>query len=231
MYRGLLFVFEGIDGAGLTTQSYLLKEWLEKHNFVVFLTKEPTDGPIGSQIRLVLNKRLIMSPTALALAFAADRMDHLENEIIPKIKNGVIVISDRYYLSSYAYQSLNVDLDWLLKINSKCLKPDVIFLLDVPALICKRRMEKMRWHVELYEELEKLEEVRKRFLALAENLRKSEENIVVIDGNRPINEVHADVRAITMDIIKRRAKGILAPKKLITEEERVKLTDFLNKTT
>lgn len=225
MRHGKFFVFEGIDGSGLTTQSTLLKEWGEKQGFVVFLTKEPTDGPIGSQIRLVLNKRLTMSPIALALAFAADRMDHLETEIIPKVRGGVIVISDRYYLSSYAYQSFNVDLKWLMQVHSKCLRPDVIFLLDVPALICKRRMEKMRWHVELYEELEKLEKVRRRFLELAEELKKNGENIKIIDGNRPINEVHADIKAIVIQTLKRQKREILISEK--AKRKKGKLTDFL----
>lgn len=224
MRRGRFFVFEGIDGSGLTTQSILLKEWCEKQGFVTFLTKEPTDGPIGSQIRLVLSKRLNMKPTALALAFAADRMDHLETEIIPKVRNGVIVISDRYYLSSYAYQSFDVDLRWLMQVNSKCLKPDMTFLLDVPALICKRRMEKMRWHVELYEETEKLENVRRNFLTLAEELKKNGENIKTIDGNRPVSEVRIDVRAVVTEARKRKKDKILISQ--MAGKEKEKLTDF-----
>jgi dTMP kinase len=225
MRRGKFFVFEGIDGSGLTTQSSVLKEWCERRGFITFLTKEPTDGPIGSQIRLVLSKRLNMKPTALALSFTADRMDHLETEIIPKVRDGVIVISDRYYLSSYAYQSFDVDLKWLRQVNSKCLKPDAIFLLDVPALICKRRMEKMRWHVELYEETEKLENVRKKFLSLAEELKKNGENIIIIDGNRPLNEVHKDVKAVVTEVL-RTTKGEQLLTFRITEKEKGKLTDF-----
>jgi dTMP kinase len=135
-----------------------------------------------------------MKPTALALAFAADRMDHLETEIIPKLESGVIVISDRYYLSSYAYQSLSNDLSWLKQINSQCLHPGLTILLDTPALVCKRRMERMRWHVELYEETEKLEVVRKNFLSVTKELKKNGEPIEIIDGNRPTTMVHKDVR-------------------------------------
>lgn len=225
MRRGRFFAFEGIDGSGLTTQSSLLKDWLEKQGFTTLLTKEPTDGPIGSQIRLVLSKRLSMRPTALALAFAADRMDHLETDIIPKVKNGVIVISDRYYLSSYAYQSLDVNLKWLMEVNSKCLKPDMTFLLDVPALICKKRMEKMRWHVELYEETGKLEDVRKGFLTLAEELKKSGENIKIIDGNRPVSEIHKDVRTAVTQVRKKTTEEQLLMSKA-TEREKRRLTDF-----
>lgn len=225
MWRGKFFVFEGIDGSGLTTQSSLLKDWFEKQGFATLLTKEPTDGPIGSQIRLVLSKRLNMRPTTMALAFAADRMDHLESEIIPKVRDGVIVISDRYYLSSYAYQSFDADLRWLMEVNSKCLKPDMTFLIDVPALVCKKRMERMRWHVELYEETEKLEGVRENFLRLTEELKKSGENIKIIDGNKPVNEVRKDIMTSVTQLLKRTNE-----KQLITsmeaEKEKRKLADF-----
>ena len=206
MRRGKFFVFEGIDGAGLTTQAGLLKEWLEKQGYAVFMTKEPTDGPIGGQIRLALGKRLDMRPTALALAFAADRMDHLDIEIIPKLENGVIVISDRYYLSSYAYQSLRSDLRWLMQINAKCLRPDLTILLDTPALVCKKRMERMRWHVELYEEIKKLEVVRKKFLSVANEIKKNGERIETIDGNRPVTMVHKDVKNAVTHILRAPAR-------------------------
>jgi len=224
MRLGKFFAFEGIDGAGLTTQSSLLKDWFENQGFATFLTKEPTDGPIGSQIRLVLSKRLRMGSTALALAFAADRMDHLDTDIVSKINNGVIVISDRYYLSSYAYQSLDLELGWLANVNSKCLKPHLTILLDVPALICKKRMERMRWHVELYEQTEKLERVRENFLSIAEQMRKNGENIEVVDGNRPLSEIHKDIRIAVMKSLKKTPKEqFLVP----SEEKTKRLADFL----
>jgi dTMP kinase len=223
MRSGKLFAFEGIDGAGLTTQSNLLKGWLENRGFATFLTKEPTDGPIGGQIRLALSKRLKMGSTALALAFASDRMDHLETDIITKIHGGVIVITDRYYLSSYAYQSLDLNLKWLMEVNSKCIKPDLTIVLDVPALICKKRMERMRWHVELYEETERLEAVRKNFLSIAEELKKNGENIEIIDGNRPVNEVHKDVVMAVTKALKRTKESWLSISKI---EKTKKLSDF-----
>ncbi|HUW47434.1 MAG TPA: dTMP kinase [Patescibacteria group bacterium] len=227
MRHGMFFAFEGIDGSGLTTQASLLKEWFEKQGFATFLTKEPTGGPIGSQIRLVLSKRLSMEPTALALAFAADRMDHLHTDILPKVEKGVVVISDRYYLSSYAYQAFDADLKWLMQINSKCLKPHMVFLLDVPALICKKRMERMRWHVELFEETEKLENVRKNFHSLAEELR-DDQNIRIIDGNRPLMEVHRDVRASVTQAMKTTNEDRLLTTD-ISDKEMSRITDFLGR--
>lgn len=196
MRKGRFLSFEGIDGSGLTTQALLLKNWLQDKGYETYLTKEPTDGPAGLQIRLALSGRLSLTPETLALLFAADRMDHLQNDIIPKIENGVIVICDRYFLSSYAYQSLDLELEWVERINSKCMFPDLIFILDAPVLVCRRRMQKQRWHIELYEEEKKLESIRKNYLRIAEDMRRKGKPVEVVDGNRPKAEVHKDILRI-----------------------------------
>jgi dTMP kinase len=201
--RGRFIVFEGLDGSGVTTQAELLRSWLHKQGHEAILTKEPSDGPAGAIVRLSLAKRLASKPTtsvaepldahALALLFAADRMDHIHNEILPRLRSGVVVVSDRYYLSSYAYQSLEVDLGWVKQINSKCIKPDLTLLIDVPAEICKKRMDRQRWHVELYEDVEKLARVRQNYLEIARDLLVAGEKIELIDGNQPANTVHSKV--------------------------------------
>lgn len=100
MARGRFIVLKGTDGSGITTQAELLKKWLDKQNRLSYLTKEPTAGPVGAIIRLALSRRLF-SPTnsttasqggysslnsaAMALMFAADRMDHLATDILPKV--------------------------------------------------------------------------------------------------------------------------------------------------
>jgi dTMP kinase len=182
-------VFEGLDGSGLSTQAFELKKWLEKQKYEVYLTKEPTDGLIGSLIRGVLRKELNVDTKTFALLFAADRMLHINNLVLPLLNDGVIVISDRYRLSSYAFQSLEVDLDWLKKINEKSITPDLTFIIDNPPLICVRRIQKQRFHVELYEEIDKLENIREVYHKLA----KEESNTLLIDGNRPIKSVSTDI--------------------------------------
>ncbi|MCW3141125.1 MAG: dTMP kinase [Methanophagales archaeon] len=182
-------VFEGLDGSGLSTQSFELKGWLEKKGYEVYLTKEPTDGLIGSLVRGVLRKELKVDAKTLALLFAADRMLHINNTISNLLDEGVIVISDRYRLSSYAFQSLEVDIDWLKKINEKSITPDLTFIIDTPPLICMRRIQKQRFHIELYEEIDKLEKIRERYHELA----KEESNAFLIDGNRPIESVSAEI--------------------------------------
>ena len=182
-------VFEGVDGAGKSTQAFLLKTHLEAKGYEVYLTKEPTDEIIGSLIRKALQGKLKTDTNTLALLFAADRMFHTENMIKRLLDNGVIVISDRYRLSSYAYQSLEVDLEWVKKINEKSLSADVTFVLDVPAFICMRRLKKQRFHFELYENEEKLEKVREKFIELA----KEEKCAFIIDGNRPKEIVSEEI--------------------------------------
>jgi len=182
-------VFEGLDGSGLSTQSFELKKWLEKKGYEVYLTKEPTDGLIGSLIRGVLRKELKVDAKTLALLFAADRMLHINNTILPLLNEGVIIISDRYRLSSYAFQSLEVDIDWLKRINEKSITPDLTFIIDTPPLICVRRIQKQRFHIELYEEIEKLEKIQEFYHELA----KGESNTFLIDGNNPVKNVSAEI--------------------------------------
>lgn len=180
--------FEGLDGSGISTQAFKLKERLRSKGYEVYLTKEPTDGLIGSLIRGVLRKELIVDSVTLALLFAADRMSHTRN-IVKFLNEGIIVISDRYRLSSYAFQSIEVELEWIKKINEKSIASDLTFIIDTPPLVCVRRLQKQRFHMELYEEIEKLEKIREVYHALAEE----ENNIFLIDGNRPEEVVSDEV--------------------------------------
>ncbi|NLS45279.1 MAG: dTMP kinase [Firmicutes bacterium] len=216
MKRGKFIVFEGIDGAGCTTEAVKLKNHIDSGlKLQVHLTKEPTDGPVGGLIRSILAKRIgtlsndgvfeTLEPHSLALLFAADRLDHLEVDIEPKLDNGVVVICDRYYLSSLAYQSLHVDIKWLEAINAKCITPDLTIFIQVPPLIAERRRNKSRWHVELYEETAKLEQVAENYLRIIEMLRKRGQNIVIIDGNRPPREVERDIKAAVRPLLTTKA--------------------------
>ncbi len=200
---GLFITIEGLDGAGTTTQARLLADRLEEEGYPVHLTKEPSEGPVGSLISLVLKRRLVAPRVGrpfdpfpdeqLALLFAADRIDHLQAEILPKLHEGLVVISDRYLLSSYAYQSLGCDLGWLREINSHAALPDLTFLVDVPAPVCLRRIESERWQTELFEGLDKLSVVRKNYLRLAASRFGESMNVVVVDGERDVAAVQRDV--------------------------------------
>lgn len=198
MSEGVFIAIEGIDGSGVTTQAELLQRKLEDDilPFIkddaeygngphTHLTKEPTDGPAGGQIRVALSERLDLDTETLALFFATDRRDHVEQEIKPMLDNGYIVIVDRYYLSSYAYQldGVDGDLDWLRQINSKSISPDLTILLDVDVDTSQTRREQSRLTKELTEDRETLKSVRENYIEVAEELQTEGENIKIVDGD------------------------------------------------
>ena len=136
-------VFEGIDGSGTSTQALLLQSTLTKAGLRVFLTSEPTTGPVGQLIRQIIGKRVFVSDRAhivdamLAYLFVADRFDHLHNDvdgIFKKLENGYVVISTRYYLSSYAYNPHSAhDFELVKGINQQFPMADITFYLDCPV--------------------------------------------------------------------------------------------------
>ena len=141
---GRFIVFEGLDGANLEHHLHTSAEWLKKRGLPVFETREPTDGPIGRDIRLALRGRLKLDRRVLAVLFAADRLDHLfqeESGIEARLRRGEWVLSDRYYLSHYAYQRADgFELEWLKALNKHARHPDLIFFLDYPIDVCIREM-------------------------------------------------------------------------------------------
>lgn len=143
--RGRFIVVEGLDGAGTTTQAERLAAALrDRRGLAVELTKEPTNGPVGAVLRQAIEGRLTLDPVALALAFAADRADHLFNPvngIVAALDAGRWVISDRYVLSSLAYnRGGTVTRDWLAALNRHALAPDLTLFVDVDPELCLRRI-------------------------------------------------------------------------------------------
>ena len=195
--KGKFIVFEGIDGSGKTIQAQLLFEYLKKRGFDVILTREPTDGPIGKLIRSALKKKWKAANVTLQLLFSADRSHHLATEIIPSVEEGKIVISDRYAFSTIAYGSLDIDEKWLEEINSKFIQPDVIFILDLPVDIAIDRIKSNRSVIELFEEKEKLEKIRKTYLTLAEKYP----NCYVIDATKSVEEIHSEIKEVVEKIL------------------------------
>lgn len=196
--KGHFFVFEGIDGCGKSTQIQLLKKRLEQQGIRCMATREPTDGPIGSLLRQCLTGRTTTDEYSIAALFAADRLDHLRNGIdgmCGKIDQGITVISDRFVLSNYAYQSIQVPLEWLIQLNSqamKLLRPDYHIFIDVSPDISMERMTAARFHTDRYETKEQLTKIRDCYFALFDQLGEKE-NILIIDGNRPINIIAEDI--------------------------------------
>jgi dTMP kinase len=198
MKKNLFIAFEGIDGSGKSTQVKLLAEKLTAAGHQVYTTCEPTDSPIGKMIRDIFSGRMDADHRTIAGLFVADRLHHLLNKtdgLLKKLEEGYTVITDRYYFSSYAYQSPYMDMKWVIEANSLSaglLRPDVNIYIDILPEISIERIKKGRDVVELYETLENLENVRNKYLEVME-LLKAEEKVFVVDGNQLTQTIATEV--------------------------------------
>lgn len=192
--RGKFIAFEGIDGSGKSTQVKILAERLKQSGIDCYSTMEPTDAPIGSLIRQVMTGRVKMDNKAIAALFAADRLDHLLNDvdgILSKTEAGISVVTDRYYFSSYAYHSVDMPMDWVIKTNeqsSALLRPDVTIFIDTDPDVAMDRIVKHRQRQEIFEKKSRLIQTRERYFEAFEKL-KGEETVAIVDGNRSESEV------------------------------------------
>lgn len=193
MAKGKLIVFEGIDGAGSTTQLALFGKYLRKKKIKFVETCEPTDGPIGKLIRKGLRRELKFSWDTLQLMYSADRADHLDKLIKPNLERGVNVISDRYFYSTFAYGELNLDGKWLRGLSRKFLPADITFYIDTPADIAISRIKKTRRGKELFEKKKFLENVRKNYLKI---VREFGSSIYLLDGTKPMEQIAEEVVSI-----------------------------------
>lgn len=192
---GRFVVLEGLDGAGTTTQARLLGERLRAAGRTVHVTAEPSGGPIGALIRQVLTRRVGggtggFDPAALALLFAADRRDHLAVEIAPKLAAGVDVVSDRYALSSLAYQGAALgDMAWVHGLNREATAPSATLFLRVRPEVALRRRRAASLDREIYEVDAFQRRVASSYLEALARLRAAGERVVELDGERPVAEV------------------------------------------
>lgn len=199
--RGRFIVFEGLDGSGKGTQIRLLEKKLTKKGRTVVLTAEPTDSSLGGIIRDALSGDPARSPSELASIFLADRIRHCgdpKKGIKSMLDSGKDVICDRYYFSSFAYQGIDTDIDWVMHMNLDCpeiLTPDVCIFLDVDPETCMERIDSSRAFTEIYEKASTLARIRQRFFDVFERLG-DRENVKIIDASRSAEEVSADVEKI-----------------------------------
>ncbi len=193
-YPGKLIVIEGLDGSGQSTQAELLRKFLTEKGYQVVVTKEPTlDSEAGRKIRDILDSKIDSEPEKLQELFAQDRKEHLENLIIPALKEGRFVISDRYFFSSFAFgASDGVDLEWLIKLNDNFLLPDLTFILKVGSKVCVSRIEKRGNSRTLFEKEGKLTKVWEIFKIMPMRF----ENVEIIDGEKSIEEVFEEVKKV-----------------------------------
>lgn len=195
--ESLFIVLEGGDAAGTTTHSHLLKGFLESKGFRVYLTQEPSQNKIGKLLREFLKNNEI-PPATDALLFAADRNLHYENEIKKKLKEGFIVISDRYIESSIVYQSVQSDdisVEWVKEINKFVGIPDVTIILDIDPKIALARKEK--GVLEKFEDISVLDKVRNRYIQ-----RAKQEGYYIINSDDIIEFVQEKIQRIILDKLK-----------------------------
>lgn len=187
--NGRFIVIEGPDGAGTTTHGGLLAERLRAGGKEVLLTAEPTDGPIGRSIREYLKGKDRLPASALQLLFCADRAWHMQSVIEPALREGKIVICDRYSASTLVYGAVGgVDRAWLRSINEHFPQPDCQLLL-LPSLdVAMARLER-RADKDLFETRKQQEQIH------AEYRRWAEENpsVTVIDASGAKDAVAAEI--------------------------------------
>lgn len=204
MSPGKFIVFEGLDGAGSTTQCELLAAWLRSRAVPVEVTREPTSGPFGAVIRQAIEGRFLLDESTLALAFAADRSDHVngpDHGIRALIERGYWVLCDRYILSSLAYQCRNdEDEQWLLELNKRALTPDVTVFVDTSPATCMERITARSSRFELFHKESELTRVLRnyqRFVSRREALGR----LVMVDGNRAPDQIALALRTQLTEII------------------------------
>jgi dTMP kinase len=194
----LFIVLEGIDGAGTTTQTARLVEHLSGLGRKAEATREPSQGPVGRLLREILRgdhrpgRDRAMNGATLALLFAADRRDHLDREIEPLLCSGHDVVSDRYLLSSLAYQAEEADRSWVASLARGIRVPDLTVLLDVPVEIAAQRRRAAGRTQERYEEDTLLARVADNYRRLA----REHPDVTVLDGSQDVEEVARAVAAL-----------------------------------
>ena len=192
---GRFIVFEGLDGAGTTTQAKLLAERVQKQGRTVYLAHQPSEGPAGLLIRQILagrtatpqadGKLALVDERVMALLFAADRLDHLGAQIEPRLARGEDVILDRYTLSSLAYQGASVSHEFIAQANRFARKPDLTLFLYVPSAIALERVRTRGAKLERYETAQQQQVIEREYSRLVGTLA----SVVSIDGTRPIADV------------------------------------------
>jgi dTMP kinase len=192
--KGTFICIEGLDGCGKTTQTKMLVEKLQR-SYNAMYTAEPSDGKIGVFIRKsILYGERRSTSLAEALLFAADRVEHIENEVIPALRQGKLVISDRYIYSSLAYQgAAGLSLDWIQSINQYALRPGLAIFIDVDPRAVMQRLKPVK---SVMENLETQQRVRQTYLKFVEK-----GDLIRIDGNKPKHLVAEELQRVVLNFL------------------------------
>ena len=187
----MLITFEGIDGSGKSTQAKRLYEYLKAKGYKVSLYRDPGSTPLAEKIRELLLS-FEMDPTTELLLFESARSSLVWERIFPDLKEGKIVILDRFIDSTTAYQGYGREINLgtvsiLNHIAIRGRKPDITFLLNVPLEVALKRLEGKKTR---FEDKDYLRKVRDAYILMANQER---ERIVLLDGNRDVERVFEDI--------------------------------------
>ncbi|MGZ5967050.1 MAG: dTMP kinase [Polyangiales bacterium] len=207
MKKGIFIVVDGVDGAGKGPQIALLRDAIAGSGRTVHVTAEPSDWPIGAMIRRYLRRELtegLPGGEAMALLFAADRMQHLAHEIEPRLERGEVVLCDRYDASSIAYQSATMggddaDLEWIAAVNGRARRPDVTIVLDLDPDVAAERRAARGAESELFERIDLQRRVRAQYAKVSRV--RPRDRFEFIDASPPIVDVHARIWRIVSPLL------------------------------
>ncbi|MBI1747242.1 MAG: thymidylate kinase [Acidobacteria bacterium] len=204
-FPGKLFIVEGIDGSGKSTQLALLRQWLESENYIV-VSSEWNSSPLVRRTTRRGKRKRMLTPTTFSLIHATDFADRTEREIIPPLKAGAIVLADRYVYTAYARDVVRgVDADWVRRIYRFAVKPTVGFYFRIPLDIAMRRITSARDSIKYYEagmdlgfsaDLAKSFRIFQGRIVAEYEKMMGEFGLTVIDATKPIEEQQEEVRAI-----------------------------------
>ena len=196
--KGYLIAIEGIDGSGKTTIANRIVEWLSMRNIDALYTSEPTKSPIGLFIKeKIISAEIRQDARIEALLFAADRLWHVVNEILPALSRGVVVVTDRYYFSSIAYQgALGAPTSWIREINKFAPKPDLSIYIDITPEEAIRRKRKQGDVKKLFENIKYLSKVREIYLDLVGN-----GELALINGMNILEKVVDEALALVRKLL------------------------------
>ena len=206
--KGIFITFEGIDGSGKTTQIELMNSFLKQSGFDVVLTREPGGTDIGDKIRKILldSKNIQMSYRAETLLFLASRAELVSKVIQPSLDQGKIIICDRFFDSTIAYQGIARQLgaEKILDMSlwaTENIIPDLTFLLSIDVWECENRLKngnKKKDRIEK-EEVDFKSKIQEGYMQLA---GKNKERFVIVDGCLDIESVFAVVKSNTLRVLK-----------------------------
>ncbi len=192
--RGFLIVIEGIDGAGKTTQAKALKKRLRLKSFDAVYFREPTKGKWGRKIKRKARRPDSISPSEELYLFIQDRRENVEKNLKPALLEKKIVILDRYYFSTIAYQGARgLDTEMIRRMNEEfVIKPDLVFILDLEAKKGLERISKRLAKDLLFEQEEYLKKVREIFKGF------KDDNVFHIDGSKICEEITQEIEGIVL---------------------------------